>query len=800
MLGRRSVGHAIGSLLALLGALASGCSRPMSALVSVQRPSVQLTGVPERIEGSQATSYAIRWSGSAVDGVVSHYEYAIDPPTIAQVAAGRETTWVRSQAREFSLEVARANSAADKRETREFRTFVVRAVAANAPHDSRFSEPLVLSFDALTVAPVVQILSPLPSALLGPSLVQPFDIRWRGQDLDGSPSTQPSHYRYKLFRPGDSPGIATWLADPDSLRRFYAPTGFAGWDSLDGSREFLGIDGESDNESRLFVIVAFDETGAYSPHFSLTTNMLQFRTAPAGGPGPTLYLSWGFGSQIVRPPQYHPHEFGSPSIRIPAGQPIRLSWYAVPAPGTTIKGYRWAMDLVDPSDDTMRENEATDWWRWSLAGLNSTSGIVGPLQSGFHELHIEVTDNAGRRSGFFQGFSAFDAPLNHNLLVVDDTRLTGDSFLAANGGQCLRPYPSTVAWPTAAELDTFLYARGNVPWRGISANCPPSSSAPVLSPPGLLAGYAFDTLGTQRGFDRPSDAVPLQVLAQYRHVIWMVDGASALLSNPLNPSRPMTALRHMSQSAQSSVLQAYIALGGRVWLVGAGGPLASLIDHNSTSNDAGLFGMIFSSAGPSQGELVPGRMMHDQFHWKSELIYGRSTLEIQRSASAASHLPPTLRRRTAATDAIPPTRSASAGPAFYLSNLDVAYLTQPNSILEDVDPDPLVVDEQSTLDTLYSLDGSTGALFPPGRTYERPVMTYYRGPSNAPTVLSGFAIWDVARPDAQALVDFVLGDLWGMSRQGGSGLSALRSPDRLPIATPAPNAGRAALPGRASRH
>jgi hypothetical protein len=44
------------------------------------------------------------------------------------------------------------------------------------------------------------------------------------------------------------------------------------------------------------------------------------------------------------------------------------------------------------------------------------------------------------------------------------------------------------------------------------------------------------------------------------------------------------------------------------------------------------------------------------------------------------------------------------------------------------------------------------------------IMTYYHGPLNPPFVFTGFAIWDYVRADCQTLVDFVLQDIWGLSR------------------------------------
>ena len=106
-------------------------------------------------------------------------------------------------------------------------------------------------------------------------------------------------------------------------------------------------------------------------------------------------------------------------------------------------------------------------------------------------------------------------------------------------------------------------------------------------------------------------------------------------------------------------------------------------------------------------------------------------------------------------------------------------MTRPNLIWEDVDPDPEVV-EASTLDTLYQV--LTFAL--PPISEKRVTMTYYHPPHLAPFMFTGFSIWDWRRSDCQDLVDFVLQDVWGLSKAApvqwlASGLPAQR-PRRTP--------------------
>ena len=85
-------------------------------------------------------------------------------------------------------------------------------------------------------------------------------------------------------------------------------------------------------------------------------------------------------------------------------------------------------------------------------------------------------------------------------------------------------------------------------------------------------------------------------------------------------------------------------------------------------------------------------------------------------------------------------------------------MSEPNEITELAHPgfDPTRV---STLDTLYEVSSPQLCVSP------APAMLYYHGRDNAPFVFTGFDLWSWSRSDAQGLVDFVLGDIWGMSRR-----------------------------------
>jgi len=805
--------------------LLTGCTAPIEGILAAnQRPSLELTQAPVNADGDYFYAYRINWSGYDPDGQVLYYEYAIDPPTQLQASAGQETLWVRTERQEqvFFFRASIPDPSGVVADTaRDFHVFVIRAVDNSGNPETMRSAPKSRAFYSYTVAPTVQILRPIPSRLLQPLVTPAVRITWQGNDPDGQFTQKPVKYKYKLFRPGDVPGIQTFTADPDSIRRYYGPSQFAGWDSTSAETTTVQFTNLTPGQQYLFVLVGFDEAGAFSPEFNLDTSMLLFNVGFANTNGPRFTVFNSFFFFQYPSGGYTTDDLAVIKIEAPAGVPFSCGWFADPPAGSIIEWYRWALDLADLTDETPRTSELTDWYHWSQKSPTTISCTVGPFAPGeIHRLYIEAQDNNGLRSLAIVQITFVGAPLDRRLLIVDDTRLTSDQFFNTSdpqGTRCLRNYTGT--WPASAELDTFLYARGDVMWRGLAANCPTNPPSPVLSTPGVFAGYSYDTVGTRQGFEQVSNSVPLSLLGQYEHIIWLIDGQGAQYTEPLSSTRPMTALRFMSQAGRANTLAAYATLGGKIWMLGGAGGYSSLIGFNRTTNDQGLFGTVFSSDVPTSGpvELAASRMMFDAFHWRSEFVTGRTTNRIFARPEAGrggwSHpdrtgtttisspdyalLPAEMRRKTPATDPIPATRPPSTGTAFYQTGIDAEYLSVPNFIIEDVNPDPDFVSEQSTLDTLYAFDAAGGNMHPSGSTFPRPAMTYYHGFDTAPMVFSGFNIWNFARQDAIQLVDFVLQEIWGLPRDPNiirqPGLAA-RPAAPSTITTPAQQTLRSRLP------
>jgi hypothetical protein len=281
--------------------------------------------------------------------------------------------------------------------------------------------------------------------------------------------------------------------------------------------------------------------------------------------------------------------------------------------------------------------------------------------------------------------------------------------------------------------------------------------------------------------------------------------------------------------------------------MGGGAGYASLRHFDKGGNNRGQT-TIFQSVDPF-GELAPSRIMYDGAHWQSTMAVTRSGIHTFRydytndTISTAggvldtvrnvpftvlnrpwshfnrytlstlnspnySKLPAEMRWKSDATDPVPPTRVPSASSLFYLTSYPCEYLLEPNSILEDVDPDPGVDHEQVVLDTLMVSEGTVLLASPmPGRgpgNHDAPVMTYYHGSQANQFVFSGFAPWSYARQDCLQLVDFVLQDLWGLHRQPidrGSIAPFIRNGGSSPtrIVTPAQRTVSARVPSSTTR-
>jgi hypothetical protein len=353
-------------------------------------------------------------------------------------------------------------------------------------------------------------------------------------------------------------------------------------------------------------------------------------------------------------------------------------------------------------------------------------------------------------------FVVVQPTFDKDLLVVDDTRLEPDKFV----GLCPGNYAQR--WPSAAELDTFLYARGGVPWR-----CTKNPPSGVLSIPGILAGYAFDTLGTRGVYSgrlgtggSQSQTIPLSVLAGYRHVLWLADVPSAVMTGST-----VTAMRFMSpysQRADDVHEDGRQALaGGRRHRHGV------LLPFDRLSNNSG--GITRFSSLPQWNEIFPGAMVWEAPHLRSEISVGERAPGRARAgpvrvrAGAYGALPRRSSRARPQRPACRPRALASQGACSTSATRATEFLTQPNVIVEG---------GESVLDSLYVVQGSS---VPIGTG--NVAMTVYHGAEGGQCIWTGFDLWSFQRSQCIELVDGVLQGIWGLPRdpvaRGPAGTPAL---------------------------
>lgn len=737
---RRLALAAFGALLAIAGC---GKGRISGVLPENQRPTVRLTEAPASTTRPYYYAYEMRWTGFDSDGRVVAFEYVIDPPTRADA----ETAWVRTtENRVLALFSADQADSARAPAARGLHTFALRAVDDRGAR----SEVVHRDFNAYTVVPTAKILQPAPNRYLTPLVAPTLRVVFTGTDPDGRTRSTPVRYKYKVIGEGNNElDFVSVLVDPDTLRRRYGPH-YASWDSLPGEASSFTLQNLIPERRYVVALVAFDEVGASTTTFNFDTNLLYMYVSYIGTLGPKLtvfnesfYYQFPSGSFSLDPLSFIRSE-------APSGQPVRIRWRATPQQGSFMTGYRWMVD-GDIGDESPRRDESTDLSRWSQWSVGSEEAVLPPAepppgQSTMRRFfYLQARDNNDATSMAVVELTLVRPAFDRPLLFLDDTRLLEDKRLT--NGTIDRPRG---AWPTAAELDTFFFARGGQPWREYPAG--------TVSPPGVFLGYDLDTLGAR--FQRDG-MVTLEQLGRYRHIVWYTDSKAALNPNPPSYAQsPMSTLRMLATPGRTNVLATWVTQGGKLWLFGGGIATSLQKEWERTGSSSNIFSF-------TDGELVPGRMMYDLARWRSEITVGSSSQAtqppggIRRDAGDPdwSELPPYLFGKSSATDPIAtyaPNRTSASD--FYQSSYAAEVISRANEVEEDFDLSADGVDLRPVLDTLYVTVGGTAGS-------DRPVMTVYRGVQHPPLVMSGFPLWHWRREQQIQIADFVLQRLWGLTRQ-----------------------------------
>ena len=838
-------GRTLLTLLALAAVVGggSGCSnKTEGAFTPNLPPSVRLTHAPLSSQSREKYTYRMNWVGYDPDGRVDYFVYKIDPldPDTP------DSTWTSTTHNEEIIDFDAGNpdepinhNANGPAVASAPHTFAIAAVDNNGMR----SPTVYRAFFSTTVAPFIVVETPKPTSSAEALVTPAVRITYNGTDADG-PTGKPSRYVFRLFgrKNSDFPAItdfinfATSAIGKDSLRKLYAPE-FGPSDHCPTCTEWQDSPPDTTEvqyvnlvplQQYLFVATGFDQAGAYDPIFSRNKNMLILNVSFAGTLGPRIFMYNQFFTYAYPSGGYRNDPTRYFKVEIPADQKVTFNWGAEAPEGAAMRRYRWVLDLLDLDDETPREGQ-NDWYHWSPWSLSNTSATIGPFtpppaKSESHLFFIEAEDNNGLVSLGIIQFTVVRPTFGKDLLIVQDCRLLGDMF---RNGAWQTPSGS---WPNKAELDSFLYARGSnpttgepMPWKGAYEY--PSNGGPYNSRPGIFNGYAFDTMSV-RGIS--TGIVPLAKLGQYKYVIWYVDNASASLTgSPHLPNTGSVSLRWMSGEpfrGSPNTLATFIQQGGSAWVFGGGVAAATLDAWNKTGTSK-------TEYTDRDLELVPGRFMYDYPHWRSKIEIGRTVgsalLNWQNpkfnaaspsrgwagapdySKLVATALWLTGRQQGNPVDDPPPLRRPDS--FWYARQFSADLVTNPNFIIEDINVEA-PGGEESVLDTIYTSQESQQAYV------DRPIMTYYHGrefkkvdfdsstidtfPATRDTlvfdpakfVYSGFPLWYFSRPQQIALVDFVLQDIWGLTR---ANVSRDAIPQRLvtaSAATPLATVRRLAAP------
>ncbi len=694
------------AMMLLVAALMSSCSNNKNIFpINNIPPIVRLTAspidtnavcLPDRARSCY--SLTLDWVGYDPDGRVDHYIYAVDPDnpdTSCHRASPTDTCWIvttdnekrlvfPSPTREPSVRPDGTPNPDSVLILRGYHVFVIAAV----DNEGAIGPRAFRAFFSFTKAPTVEIDNPHPlgknhELLLPPSI----RISWHGNDDDGVFTSKPIRYKYLLLTQGNQfnvfpEGFNTLLTyEGNAVRQYCSPTFPAsqGWVSVGGDTTTVQFTNLVPGAPYTFILAAFDEAGAYSPVFLYDKNMLRFTVGFAVSEGPkfTVYNESFFYK--YRGSNYIPAN--EVRLEVPAGQPVTFNWFAETTGGSDVRAYRWMLD-GDVFDQRPRTDELTDTKHWSSPSRSTVSATVGPFSGGDHYFYIDCEDNTGFKTLATIHFFVIVPTFARQLLVVNDTRYRPDQFISDT---LVAPQG---AWPGAAEMDTFMYAVGGKPWQFYGND---RNGNPILSTPGILNGYDFDTLGTRKSITDLS--VPLATLGGYRHVIWMIDFDSA---------KDVTAsLRYMTNAdGHLNTLGAYVRMGGEAWLVGGGGAYATGIAWNETSNDRPTGNYVWNnSLITPKRELQPGRFMYDVPKWQS-VVVNRSGISLTETEGTTIkrnlgrfrgnpgvylNVPLSFDKRNPLTDPLPAKRQ---GTQFYQSSWQCEYLSVDNVVTEPVTGEP----------------------------------------------------------------------------------------------------------------
>lgn len=495
--------------LFLLAGLAS-CGPRDGHRIENLRPHVRLTGGPADGDSVSYTSEFL-WTGWDQDGVIDHYQYAIDIPDSLQdevdTPAPTGIAWVDTSVfrASFLFRTPTPDSALGLPIAR-FRgdhTFYVRAI----DNEGAVSTADYLSFTARTVTPRTTFT--VPRSVGGVDVLQvgrQFNCAWESIDPDNPAPTRPvARFEWKLKQMPP-----TW--SPIGADAQYAVDYFAAndpWIPLSADTATLRLSLQT-GRPYIFAVRGVDEAGGVETRFFKGKNVVILDSSEANPGTPSLTVTER-NLGVVEYPGADLLDF-----EVALRQVLRFQFSATAdVYGGVIQGFNYGVDVPDPELD----GPTSGFRGWSLNPFSVPIMFTTP---GVHTFSVKVRDTGGGVTYGTMIIRAVELPFSEDLLLIDDFRR------------------ARVGSETDAVIDTrhleMLEAAGF-----------PRSRIRQMD--------LFGPGDTQADPTLPR----LSELGAYRLVVWSVLG-SGLSRN--------CGLVQCNACATNRILQAYVAGGGALWVFG----------------------------------------------------------------------------------------------------------------------------------------------------------------------------------------------------------------------------------------
>jgi hypothetical protein len=519
------------SLMALLlgitlAAGLSACGSETDRRVENSRPFVRLTGGP--VERSGATNDSVGysteflWTGWDEDGIIDHYQYAIDIPDHFSLEdinnpedigiAWKDTTAFRGRFLFFTPEQDTIlNTDGTVTEPARYRgdhTFYVRAV----DNEGAVSEAKWVTFTARTATPQTTFTVPAVALSGQPLNVGPrFSVSWTGFDPDNpDPRRRPAYYEWKLFeipfvqRVSD---VNYNIKDPNG-EGYNVPWNRIGADT---TRLTLNLNPPADY---IFALRAVDEAGGTENKFFVGRNALLLASLQSNMGSPLLTITERSAGSF---------DFTGGSaweIEAPTNQCMTFHFFGDPSGyGGVMQGYNYGIDVAEVDD----EGPNSGFRGWTL--IPYTYEPICFSTPGIHTLTIKARDTGGGVTVAQVLIRVISFPLDRDLLYVDDHRLN----IGAQG-------------VTDTKMDTQVMSMLN--------------SVGYSVADGTL--FVYEPWGPADLLSSPT-TLRLSDLSRYKSVMWSVLG-TGYNGNP--------ALITANGCANGRILQSYLSAGGALWVYG----------------------------------------------------------------------------------------------------------------------------------------------------------------------------------------------------------------------------------------